>query len=318
MLRLFRHEVVATVRSSAKGDFIAQKFRSLGKISFAVVEDITSQGAFDNALKASSDFDAVVHSASPFHSNITDARRDILDPAIKGTTGILHAIKSYAPQVRRVVITSSVGAMINFKNHPPQYGAQSWNPTTYEESLENFALTYNASKKFAELAAWDFMKTEKPNFTLATINPPFVFGPPIHDLRSLADTNTSNKRILSAIDGSFKKGVPPTGSWMWVDVRDVALAHVRAVERPEAGGHRFLMVEGYWTNKQMVDVIREYFPGLRHNLPDSVESDFPDKIFSFDNKPSIAVLGIKYHPFEQCIVDSVNGLLKVDQRLEKK
>jgi len=36
---------------------------------------------------------------------------------------------------------------------------------------------YRASKTFAERAAWDFVKNEKPNFSLATINPPMVFGP---------------------------------------------------------------------------------------------------------------------------------------------
>lgn len=36
---------------------------------------------------------------------------------------------------------------------------------------------YRASKTFAEKAAWDFVEKEKPNFALATINPPMVFGP---------------------------------------------------------------------------------------------------------------------------------------------
>jgi nucleoside-diphosphate-sugar epimerase len=36
---------------------------------------------------------------------------------------------------------------------------------------------YRASKTFAEKAAWDFLEKEKPNFSIATINPPMVFGP---------------------------------------------------------------------------------------------------------------------------------------------
>jgi hypothetical protein len=36
---------------------------------------------------------------------------------------------------------------------------------------------YRASKTFAEKAAWDFLEKEKPNFSVATINPPMVFGP---------------------------------------------------------------------------------------------------------------------------------------------
>lgn len=293
------------------------KFSSLGKISYNIVEDMTSEGAFNEVVQSSPPFEAVIHTASPFHNNISDAQKDILDPAIRGTRGILEAVKRYAPSVKRVVVTSSIGAMINFKNHPPEYNDQVWNPTTFEEATSSFALTYNASKKFAELAAWDFVEEEKPNFTITTLNPPFVFGPPIHYLRSLETLNTSNKRVLMAMDGSFKKGVPPTGSWMWVDVRDVALAHVRAVERSEAGGKRFLVVGSYWTNKDLVDVIREHFPALRSNLPDTVESDLPEHIFSFNNTPSKQVLGITYRPFEQCIVDTVRRLIEVDAALEK-
>jgi nucleoside-diphosphate-sugar epimerase len=104
---------------------------------------------------------------------------------------------------------------------------------------------------------------------------------------------------------------------MWVDVRDVALAHVRAIERPEAGGRRFLMVGGYWTNKDLVDVIREHFPTLRSNLPSNVQSDIPKDVFSFDNRPSKEILGIQYHPFERCVVETVVALLRVDGTLGK-
>ncbi|KAJ9611199.1 methylglyoxal reductase (NADPH-dependent) gre2 [Cladophialophora chaetospira] len=310
------HETVATVRSADKGEFLVNAFQSLGKISYTIVANITSDGAFDSAVKSAPPFEAVIHTASPFHSNISDARRDILDPAIKGTLGILQAVKDHAPSVKRVVITSSIGAMINFKNHPAEYNDEAWNPTTIEEAVSNFSLTYNASKKFAELAAWDFVERERPNFTIATMNPPFVFGPPLHKLQSLENINTSNKRIVMAIDGSFKEAVPPTGSWMWVDVRDVALAHVRAIERSEAGGRRFLLVGSYWTNKDLIDVIRGRFPELRRKLPEAVESDFPEKIFAFDNKTSKEILGLQYNSFENCIVDTVRKLIEIDPSLE--
>jgi nucleoside-diphosphate-sugar epimerase len=46
---------------------------------------------------------------------------------------------------------------------------------------------YRASKTFAENAAWEFVKNEKPNFTISTINPPMVFGP-IVSCRRLVQT----------------------------------------------------------------------------------------------------------------------------------
>ncbi|KIX05603.1 uncharacterized protein Z518_06475 [Rhinocladiella mackenziei CBS 650.93] len=194
---LFKLVTYNLVTSAVKGDYLVDKFSPLSKISFTVAEDIGADGAFD----------AVIHTASPFHNNVTDTRRDILDPAINGTLGILQAAKLHALSVHRVVLTSSVGAMINFKIHPAVYDGQAWNPIAFADAIKDFNLTYNASKRFAELAAWEFVRNEKSGFA-------FVFGPPLHDVRSLKELNTSNKRILMAFDGTFKKSVPSTSSWM--------------------------------------------------------------------------------------------------------
>lgn len=44
-----------------------------------------------------------------------------------------------------------------------------WNPITLEQALKKEWSPYQASKTFAERAAWDFMEKEKPNFTLSTV-----------------------------------------------------------------------------------------------------------------------------------------------------
>jgi nucleoside-diphosphate-sugar epimerase len=43
--------------------------------------------------------------------------------------------------------------------------------------------------------------------------------------------------------------------WAYVDVRDVALAHVRAYEHPQGG--RFFITGGNFTYKQVADIIRD-------------------------------------------------------------
>lgn len=100
-----RHSVVTTVRSSAKADGIKKAYPDLGsdRLDFTVVADIAAPGAFDKAVVSDPPFDAVIHTASPFTFNVTDIKRDLLDPAINGTTGILYAIKKNAPTVKRVV-----------------------------------------------------------------------------------------------------------------------------------------------------------------------------------------------------------------------
>lgn len=45
-------------------------------------------------------------------------------------------------------------------------------------------------------------------------------------------------------NGKYKAGVPRMGSPFYVDARDVALAHVRAIELDAAKGQRYLLIGG--------------------------------------------------------------------------
>ena len=103
------------------------------------------------AVQSNPPFDYVLHTASPFHFNVQDPVKDFLDPAIKGTTGILKAIKAYAPSVERVVITSSFAAIVNAKQHPKGYSEKDWNPVTWQEAMDH-SNVYRASKVSLHLA----------------------------------------------------------------------------------------------------------------------------------------------------------------------
>lgn len=171
--------MTTTVRSQEKADKIKETYSSFGpdRLDFAIVKDIAQEGAFDAVLQKKPEFTHVVHTASPFHFNVTDVQKQLLDPAIIGTTGLLKSIKKYAPSVKRVVITSSFAAIIN-QNDPPSvghtYSEKDWNPVTHEQALENPSAGYRASKTFAEKSAWEFVEKEKPNFTVTTLCPPMV------------------------------------------------------------------------------------------------------------------------------------------------
>jgi nucleoside-diphosphate-sugar epimerase len=273
------------------------------------VKDIAQEGAFDQAVISDPPFDAVVHTASPFHFNITDPKKDLLDPAIIGTTGILKAIKANAQNVKRVAITSSFASIINPNNHPKSYSEENWNPVTMEEAIGDPATAYRASKTFAEKAAWEFVKNEKPNFQLSTLCPPLVFGPVVHYLNSLDAINTSNARMRDMIQGKMKDKLAPTGTFIWVDVRDLALAHVKVIELPEAAGKRFFVTAGYMTNKDIADSIRKSFPELTPQLPpEDSQSDLPKEIFKYDNSLSIEILGLKYRSLDECVRETVKSL----------
>lgn len=110
----------------------------------------------------------------------------------------------------------------------------------------------------------------------------------------------------------MRDGIRPTAPvFTFVDVRDVALAHVRAMERKDAGGKRFYVVGGYFSNAQVASIIRDKFPELKGMLPESGkwEDDFPKDHWRFDNSRSKEVLGIRYQGLEASVMDTVLSIL---------
>jgi hypothetical protein len=63
------------------------------------------------------------------------------------------------------------------------------------------------------------MEKEKPNFTLTTMCPPFVFGPTVFPLTETESLNTSNHLTRDFLRGNFRDRIPKTGDFIWVDVR---------------------------------------------------------------------------------------------------
>lgn len=279
--------------------------------------DIAQEGAFNEAVKIPG-LEVVLHTASPFHFKVTDPKKDLIDPAVNGTTGILQAIARSAPGVKRVVITSSFAAILDgAKVNDPSvtFSEKTWNPITIEQIHESPAIAYRASKKLAEKAAWDFVKdpANGTKFDLVTVNPPMVFGPVVHHLANLQSINTSNERIVALVQGKWKEAIPDTGVALWVDVRDVALAHVLAFEKSELGGHRLFTTSGYYSNRQILDAVRKNFPELKDKLPAEAakggEAPAPDAMFKYDNSETTKALGVEWSTIEKTIPDTVKSLL---------
>ncbi|KAF9893336.1 methylglyoxal reductase (NADPH-dependent) gre2 [Aspergillus nanangensis] len=256
------HDVVFTVRSPEKGDKIlkANSYPPSERLSYTIVEDITNHDAFSAAVQSIPPFDAVIHTASPFHYKIQDAKKDVIDPAVLGTTSLLTAVHSHAPSVKRVVITSSFSANYNIHKHPDVYNETHWNPVTLEEATKDPVQAYRASKTFAERSAWDFVDREKPNFTITTMNPPLILGPLIKGIHSMESVNTSNAQLLELVQGKWRNTLPRTFAPYWVDVRDVALAHTKALECPDAAQKRFLLTAGSMCNADIARIVRDHVP----------------------------------------------------------
>ncbi|KAK6951212.1 hypothetical protein Daesc_007743 [Daldinia eschscholtzii] len=322
--------VRAVARSQSKIDALKKSFSKYvdtPQLDFGVVPDITVPGAFDEVLVSDPPFDIVIHTASPFFLRPV-ASTVFLDPAIKGTTEILSGITRVAPTVKRVLVTSSFAAIVDFSanpisNPPKIYTRDDWNPTTYEQALatDNPNISYAASKSLAEKAAWDYVKEGKGNFELVTLNPPGVYGP-LFDPSQIAkpeDLNTSTNIIYQTLLRPGLKStdtVPPTFLYLWVDVRDLAQAHVVAATKPEAANQRWFVVAGDLSQQEMANYLREALPEKRDVIPigEPEKTKKPEGFYGASAPETEQVLGIKYRSAEESIKDLAPQLVEIEKR----
>ncbi|GJE86762.1 NAD dependent epimerase/dehydratase family protein [Phanerochaete sordida] len=301
--------VRGTVRRESAIPYLKELFSQYGdKFEVVVVPDITKEHAFDEAVKG---VDAIEHTASPFHFKASHPS-EMVDPAVAGTLSVLKSALRHGAAVRRVVVTSSVAAVLTpDPEHVRHFSEADWNEHSVREIEKGSAASpgdmYLASKTLAERAAWQFVAENKGavGFDLVTICPPYVYGPFLHEVKNPESLNTSALEFFnSVVKGDKTKEQLTTISGAWVDVRDVATAHVRALQKEAAGGERIITSAGSWVWQDFVSVGHK----LDASLPAGDESYDPSKaryMAFFDNSKSKRVLDLEYHTLEECTEDSL-------------
>ncbi|XP_057956394.1 phenylacetaldehyde reductase-like [Malania oleifera] len=258
---------------------------------FLFKANLLEEGSFDSVVNGC---EGVFHTASPFFTNTTDPKAELIDPAVKGTLNVLISCAK-TPSVKRVVVTSSTAA-VSYTGRPRTTNVvvdETWfsNPQICKESK----LWYVLSKTLAEEEAWKFVKEK--GIDMVTINPAMVIGPLIQPT-----LNTSAAAILNLLNGAQTF---PNVSFGWVNVKDVANAHILAFENPSANG-RYCLVERvahYW---EIVQTLRRLYPGLP--LPEKCEDDKP---FMPTYKVSVErakSLGIDFASLEASLMETVESL----------
>ncbi|CUM68066.1 uncharacterized protein PRCAT00005781001 [Priceomyces carsonii] len=309
-LLLQGHAVVGTVRSAEKGNNLAKLFNS-SNFSFEIA-NLTEEKAFDKILTNNKDATAFLHTASPLPHNANDNEKEFLIPAVEGTKSVLQSIKDHGSQIEHVVITSSYIAVKDSKNNSPlPYTEDSWNSITWEEAAKEKSLGYPGSKKFAEKAAWDFLEKEKPHFTLTAVNPAYVFGPQAFDEEVKEKLNFSAE-FINSIVRLVSTGKMPQFSGAFIDVRDVAKAHITAFTNEKAFGKRLVLYNEPCNVQDIVGYIRENFPQLKVPAVEGngIRND-PKVNATVDNKKTRKILAFDFIDFEKSLRDSINQILKV-------
>jgi len=260
----------------------------------------------------------VVHVASPFTGVVHDPKKDMLDPAIEGTLNVVRA--THKAGIKRIVITSSFVAVIDLALggawRDYTYTANDWNPATYEQAIKGDKpgmWVYCASKALAEKAAFDYARQHQ-DLKLTTINPPMIYGPPEQLVSSTASLNTSANTIYQLINGKNKE-LPPEGLPLFVDVRDVARAHVLAIQNDFVVGQRVLLSGGPYSLYESVKLIAEKRPELKPRLP-SLDNAKPETrpIARIDTSIAENDLGLSFTSYEKCLFDTIDALLEKERR----
>lgn len=265
----------------------------------------------------------VCHVASPFPLDIPSDPDVIIKPAVEGTLTVLKA-SSADGNVKRVVLTSSLAAVhdvkiLDGKDPDRVYNEDDWvDPDKVEP--------YSRSKILAEKAAHKFVEElpqeeGKRKLELVVINPSYVLGPLLTD--GISSSVLGIKRLLDKSTPGVPKFHMPI-----CDVRDVALAHVKALDNPEHVGKRYLIVTECKWLKDIACIIKKEFKPYGYFVPTiPVPSVFVwmgsfvdkstamvvprlDKEFKLDNKRMVEDLKITPTDIEQTLLDTCHSLIE--------
>ncbi|KAF7833714.1 cinnamoyl-CoA reductase 1-like [Senna tora] len=245
--------------------------------------DLLQEGSFDSAVEGC---EGVFHTASPCvdNSKLKDPQSEVIDPAVNGTLNVLKSCAK-SSSVRRVILTSSTAA-VHF-NRRIKTSETIVDETWFSDPdfCRETKLWYNLSKSLAEKAAWKF--AEENNIDLITIHPTTAIGPLLQPT-----INESGETFPN-----YHRG--------WVNVKDIANAHIQAFEISSANG-RYCVVESVEHYSEIIKILRESFPTLQ--LPERCADDKPPKPKHQFSKERAKSLGIEFIPLNVCLKETVESL----------
>ena len=224
--------VRTTIRSESRKDEINKamdKYPNLDQnLEFHICDLLKDEG-WEAAVDGC---DYVLHVASPFILEVPSDENVLIKPAVDGTLRVLNACSK--AHVKKVVLTSSVAAVAYGHGVEKTYDESDWSNTGEDSGITPYA----KSKTLAEKAAWNFVEELDPDkkFDFTVINPVGVFGPML-----TKDIGTSNSLVSRLINGELP--ACPATHMGYVDVRDVAKAHVFSMLNSSTNNKRIIVSE---------------------------------------------------------------------------
>ncbi|KAL2328797.1 hypothetical protein Fmac_022224 [Flemingia macrophylla] len=253
--------------------------------------DLLEEGAFDSVIQGC---DGVFHTASPVQFTVNDPQSQLIDPAMKGTLNVLKSCAK-STSVKRVVLTSSAASVL-YTGRPltPEVVVdETW--FSDPNIVRKLGRWYALSKTLAEDAARNLLN--EYDIKLVVINPGMSIGPVLQP-----ELNESSSAILNLINGS------PTFqnfTFGWINVKDVANAHIQAYEIISSTG-RYCLIERVAHFSEVADILRHMYPTLK--IPEKCEDDEPFMPTFQVSKEKAKSLGIEFIPLEVSLRETVESL----------
>ncbi|CAH0030096.1 unnamed protein product [Clonostachys rhizophaga] len=275
--------------------------------------DLLVPGSFLPAMKGCG---IVFHVASPFimPEHTKNPQKQLIEPALQGTRNVLGSVNE-TESVTRVVLTSSTGAMYGDKAEVLKMENQTLQESSWSQYVSISHNAYQYSKVVAEKEAWK-MAEAQDRWDLVAMCPGMVLGPSL----TSGSVSGSLDLIDQLMSGHVFFGVPDL-HFDFVDVRDVAAAHISAATTPTARG-RYIISTSATT--PLVEVSKEVRKIHKHpwllptwNLPNIVfrlvgpfmglsQAWMAGNLsiaFKVDNTRGIKELEIEYRPLQQTLTD---------------
>jgi dihydroflavonol-4-reductase len=276
------YNVRGTVRNKVKGQTVVDKLIAAGADAgmLELVEaDLSADAGWADAVK---DCRYIQHIASPLPIDAPSDREALVPEARAGAQRVLE--RGFSAGVERIVMTSSIAAMIGQKNRPAHFTftEKDWSDPEWKAQT-----AYPVSKTRAEVSAWAYVKAQGFEDRLTTINPALVLGPD-----TFGNGGASLEVIRSMLKGDFPR--VPRMAVPIIDVRDCAAIHVAAMTSKDAAGRRLIAAgETVWF-KDIGRILRAEYP-KRDRLPKGDIPNFAMHIIAlFDDRVKVllADLGI--------------------------
>lgn len=219
-----------------------------------VAADLTDDRGWAEAVAGC---DYVLHVASPFPPAQPKDPDELIVPARDGTLRVLR--ESLAAGVKRVVVTSSVAAVRNVAANVSIDG-RALDENDWTDPDRGDLTPYTRSKTIAELAAWDFMRSQGAEDRLVTVQPGAIVGPLLG-----ADRSFSLQAIERMLTGRMP-GLPRLG-FSFIDVRDVAALEVDAMTSADAAGQRLIAAGRFLWFADVAKILHERLGADARKVP---------------------------------------------------